>query len=100
MNIKIQMILLLPPTFPILPARAVHVSHTSFTPRFYEENVSPGDPPTQATQGESTFDSFPYKTWRTVYMKNKTLIRPCNGKDILPARRTFLHINTLACPAL
>ena len=27
--------------------------------------------PTRATQGGSTFHTFPFKTWRTVYMRNK-----------------------------
>ena len=28
--------------------------------------------PTRATQGGSTFHTFPFKTWRTVYMRNKS----------------------------
>ena len=62
--------------------------------------------------GWSAYPSYPgqvnfpfislYKTWRTVYMKNKTLIRPleCNGRVIRPAGWTFLHINTLVRPGL
>ena len=33
-------------------------------------------PPSPATLGEPTFHTFSYKTWRTVYMKNKRLRSP------------------------
>ena len=64
-----------------------------------------GHYPTRATLGESTFHIFPYKTWRTVYMTNKTLAR-LEGRVSLfsmvghpPSWAIFLHINTLVHPA-
>ena len=35
-----------------------------------------GHSPSPATLGEPTFHTFSYKTWRTVYMKNKRLRSP------------------------
>ena len=62
-----------------------------------------GHYPTRATLGESTFHIFPYKTWRTVYMTNKTLAR-LEGRVLSmvghpPSWAIFLHINTLVHPA-
>ena len=58
-------------------------------------------PPTRATLGES-FHTFPYKTWRTVYMKKRKVGSARGvtrlagppfwiGLVTLPAGPTFLH---------
>ena len=60
-----------------------------------------GHCPTRATLGESTFHTFPYKTWRTVYMRNKAR-RPGQPFSMVghpPSWAIFLHINTLVHPA-
>ena len=68
-----------------------------------------GHLPTRATQSEPPFHTFPYKTRRTVYMHKKqkiTRLVEWPGSIFSDARvaflvgPTFLHINTLAHPAL
>lgn len=58
-------------------------------------------PPTRVTLGEPTFYTFPYKTWRVVYVRNRTLAqleeRPAIRVTLLAAP-TFLRRNTLARP--
>ena len=46
--------------------------------------------PTRATLGDPTFPTFPYKTWRTVYMRNKRLAR-LEVKSDPPSRVTLLR---------
>ena len=66
--------------------------------RSYGENFFPGGsqghPPNRATPCEPAFPIFPYKTRRTVYMRNQE-VSPVRGATHL-AGATFLHINTLA----
>ena len=45
-------------------------STISYGPVYMEKTWWQGHPPTRATLGES-FHTFPYKTWRTVYMKRR-----------------------------
>ena len=46
--------------------------------------------PTRATLGDPTFPTFPYKTWRTVYVRNKRLAR-LEVKGDPPSRVTLLR---------
>lgn len=55
--------------------------------------------PTQATLGKPSFPTFPYKTWQTVYIRNKKLKKKGDPLALL-ARPTFLLKNTLAHPAM
>ena len=80
--------------------------------RLYREKLArwKGHPPTWATLGEPTFHLFPYKTWRTVYTRNKKSARldgwpGLAGLTLFDRRVTllvgpiFLHTDTLARPA-
>ena len=63
--------------------------------------------PTQATLGESTFHTFPYKKWARRFHEEQKEEKgdPSSLRTFfdsiapLLARSTFLHINTLARPA-
>ena len=65
-----------------------------------------GHSPTRATLGERPFHTFPYKTWRTVYTRNRlgsvrrvTSLEEspfCDGRDTLLAEPTVLQITTLS----
>ena len=76
----------------------------SLDPVFMEKSCSglKGHLPTQATMGESTFHTFIYKRWWTVYMRNKKSVQleewPSSWVTLL-ARPTFLRVNTFALPA-
>ena len=52
---------------------------------------------TRATLGEQTFPTFRYKTWQTVFKLAQ--LEVFDGRVTLLAGPTFLHINTLTCPA-
>lgn len=58
---------------------------------------SQGHPLNRATMCEPVFPIFPYKTWRTVYMRNQEVSSARRATRL--AGSTFLHINTLARPA-
>ena len=51
------------------------LSDREFKAPFIWRKVVPGRKVTRATLGEPTFHTFPYKNWRTVYMRNKKLAR-------------------------
>ena len=56
-------------------------------------------PEISITLGVAAFPTFPCKTWRTVYKRNKKLARRFDGRVTLLAGPTILHINTLTRPA-
>ena len=51
------------------------------------------------TLGVPSFPTFPCKTWRTVYKRNKKLARRFDGRVTLLAGPNILHRNTLTRPA-
>ena len=60
---------------------------------------------TRTTLGEPRFPTFFYQTWRTVYLRNKKLVRleiraaflGQPGRVTVLAELTFLHLNS--CPS-